>query len=984
MDKRTRNLDESILGKSRLLISLALAFPAGAAAADTVLEEVLVTGTRIARASADASSPIVVIEARAFEESPAVSVEATLNEFPQFAPSAGAASVDPASDGLATVSLRGLGPNRTLVLLDGRRLVPADGLGQVDLNVLPPELIESVDVVTGGASAVYGSDAVAGVVNFRLRRDFTGLKLTGQWSQAGEGDGEEYSAALVAGTPFADGRGSIMAHVGYSEREEIRQTARGFSRVPLTYYPDETHGVGPGGQFLAEGNFIVEDGIGVIFPSPVAFENLFASYGYPAGSVPYQPLLSVNADGTVFTNGLVPMGNPQPGGITNYRGEPDPNLSLERVYTSNYAPDTALQLPLERVTGSLFGRYQLSDSAEAYAQVLYADYSTRRRLSPVPANPALIPPTNPFLSSDLKLLLDSRQVPNAPFRFLRLLTELGPRISDNDRQLLQGTVGVNGRLHDWNYDVYVQAGRNDRSEYQTGNARLSRIQDLTFAADGGVAICGGFVPFAGTPMSPACASYVATDASNDITVKQLIGEASLSGELFRLPAGPVHVAAGLFHKRDEFDYRADPVLTEMVPGVPGIVGARPDVVGFAAGANRAGSESNTDVYVEAVLPLLGERPGVEALTLGLGYRRAEYEQAGGTDAYKAELIYRPVRSLRFRGSYQHAVRAPSIEELYFPEIANQFYLSPPDPCAVQSPERNGPNRDQVEALCLAQGISPELLENYGNPLARVAGVTGGNPELEPEKADSYTLGIVLSSPFSAPALETLEISLDGYWIELEDAIGRWEADPAVHRCFDPAFNPSFDPGNIYCSFFERLPETGEVFARLIDRNIGGLETAGVDLQLHWHLDAGPGRITTEAYATHVYEWRFAEPGGSTIDYHGRIGGVALGSAVPEWKGQVRLGYAWGDADLHATWRYIDSMRDVVYPAFKVPARDYLDVGIAYSFGAGALQGLVLRAGVENLLDEQPPIYPTYQQANTEPALYDVLGKRYYLSAGWKF
>jgi len=385
-----------------------------------------------------------------------------------------------------------------------------------------------------------------------------------------------------------------------------------------------------------------------------------------------------------------------------------------------------------------------------------------------------------------------------------------------------------------------------------------------------------------------------------------------------------------------------------------------------------------------VLPLLGERPGVEALTLGLGYRRAEYEQAGGTDAYKAELIYRPVRSLRFRGSYQHAVRAPSIEELYFPEIANQFYLSPPDPCAVQSPERNGPNRDQVEALCLAQGISPELLENYGNPLARVAGVTGGNPELEPEKADSYTLGIVLSSPFSAPALETLEISLDGYWIELEDAIGRWEADPAVHRCFDAAFNPGFDPGNIYCSFFERLPETGEVFARLIDRNIGGLETAGVDLQLHWHLDAGPGRITTEAYATHVYEWRFAEPGGSTIDYHGRIGGVALGSAVPEWKGQVRLGYAWGDADLHATWRYIDSMRDVVYPAFKVPARDYLDVGIAYSFGAGALQGLVLRAGVENLLDEQPPIYPTYQQANTEPALYDVLGKRYYLSAGWKF
>jgi outer membrane receptor protein involved in Fe transport len=165
VDKRIRNLDESILGKSRLLISLAFAFPGGAAPRTARSRRSWSHGTRIARASADASSPIVVIEARAFEESPAVSVEATLNEFPQFAPSAGAASVDPASDGLATVSLRGLGANRTLVLLEGRRLVPADGLGQVDLNILAPELIESVDVVTGGASAVYGSDAVAGVVN---------------------------------------------------------------------------------------------------------------------------------------------------------------------------------------------------------------------------------------------------------------------------------------------------------------------------------------------------------------------------------------------------------------------------------------------------------------------------------------------------------------------------------------------------------------------------------------------------------------------------------------------------------------------------------------------------------------------------------------------------------------------------------------------------------------------------------------------------
>jgi hypothetical protein len=395
----------------------------------------------------------------------------------------------------------------------------------------------------------------------------------------------------------------------------------------------------------------------------------------------------VNADGTVFTNGLVPIGNPQPGGITNYRGEPDPNLALERVYTYNYAPHTALQLPLERVTGSLFGRYQLSDSAEAYAQLLYADYSTRRRLSPVPANPALIPPTNPFPEPDLKLLLDSRPVPDAPFRFLRLLTELGPRLAVNDRQLLQGTVGLSGRLRDWDYDVYLQAGRNDRSEYQTGNARLSRIQDLTFAADGGVAICGGFVPFGGTPMSPACASYVATDASNDITVKQLIGEASLSGELFRLPAGPVHVAAGLFHKRDEFGLSRRPGA-HRVCSPACRVSSRGDPTWWASQPARiAPARNRTPMSTwRRWLPLLSERPGVEALTLGLGYRRAEYEQAGGTDAYKAELVYRPVRALRFRGSYQRpCARRASRSSIFRRSRTSSASTRPiPAPCRARN------------------------------------------------------------------------------------------------------------------------------------------------------------------------------------------------------------------------------------------------------------------------------------------------------------
>ena len=656
-----------------------------------MLEEVVVTGTRIARTAIETPSPLVIIPGEAFAETPAISVESTLNTFPQFTPSATSTSVD--GDGLATLSLRGLGPTRTLVLIDGRRLMPADGLGQVDVNVLPPQLIESVEVVTGGASAAYGSDAVAGAVNFRLREEFSGLELAGQWSQTGHGDGEENSVGLTTGVRTADGRGSMMAWFGYSERKELNQDARRFSRTPLLYYPDETGGVGPDGRFLGTGEFVVEDGVAIVFTTtPTVFNELFETYGYPAGSVPWQPTFSLNEDdGTVFTVGASPMGDNVRGGVANYHGEPDPNLSYDRTYTYNYAPETALQLPLERVAGFLSGRYQITESAELFGQVLYADYAVTRRLAPVAASFFLVPATNPYVTPDLKLLLDGRMAPSEPFRVHKRITAAGRRIADNDRLLLQGTAGFRGRLREWSYEFYLQAGRNERNEDTSGNVSLSRLEDLTFAADGGLAICGGFNPLSKAPIPEACASYIGVDGSSEVEVEQLIGEASINGVLLELPAGPMHVAAGLFYKHDEFSYRANPVLITL-PEVPDVVGPRPDLAGFAAGANRAGSESNTDLYLETVLPLLRKRPGLEALDLGLGYRRAWYRQAGGVDAYKADLVYRPVDSVRLRSSYQHAVRAPSLEELYYPQLPDLFGIDPPDPCDHTSPERSGPDR----------------------------------------------------------------------------------------------------------------------------------------------------------------------------------------------------------------------------------------------------------------------------------------------------
>ena len=243
------------------------------------------------------------------------------------------------------------------------------------------------------------------------------------------------------------------------------------------------------------------------------------------------------------------------------------------------------------MTGFVSGRFELAESAELFGQFLYADYSARRSLSSTTAAIALVPVTNPYISPDLRLLLEARAAPTAPFRFQQRPTTVGPRIADNDRELLQGTAGVRGLLGKWSYEVYVQAGRNERAEHQSGNVRLSRYEELLNAADGGVAICGGFNPFSPTPISAACADHIAVDASNDVSVEQLIAEASINGALLEMPAGPLRIAAGIFDKHDEFSYRADPILTERLPPVPGVIGPRLDVVGFPAGADRAGSDS---------------------------------------------------------------------------------------------------------------------------------------------------------------------------------------------------------------------------------------------------------------------------------------------------------------------------------------------------------------------------------------------------------
>lgn len=964
--------------------ALAAALPCVALAAEPApLEAIIVTGTRIARPDFASASPLVTVPQEAFAATGAVTLERTLDAYPQFVAAAGATSNNPGNDGQANVSLRGLGTNRTLVLLDGRRLMPADGSGSVDLNILPPALVENVEVMTGGASATYGSEAIAGVVNVHLRRRFDGLEFEGSGSVTDQGDGRAYDGGITAGTSFADGRGSVIGYVGYAQRDAVLQSNRAFSRYPLEYFEGSTGGRGPGGAFIAAGSGVTEDGIHIIFARDSAFEQVFATYGYPAGSIPPQQGIGVNADSTLFT-----IGTGAPGTVVNYRGERDPVMFNDRTYSVyNYAPETDLQMPLERRSAFVRAEFAATDAVQLYVQALYADYSVERQLSAAQAGIALIPANHPFMPADLAVLLAARPNPSAPYRYFRRLPEVGLQRAANDRDVLQVTAGLRGHLNElWSYDVYLQHGANDRSERQTSNVSLTRFQELTFAPDGGASICaGGLNPFTRGHMSAECAEYVALDAANSVTVRQSIAEASVTGALASLPAGDLSLAAGVLYKRDEFHYDADAALSAQLPGVPGVIGPRPDVSGFAGAPDRGGDESNTDVYAELRVPLLRKQPWARLLELGLGYRYSNYSQAGGAPSYKADLQYQPIAPLRLRGSYQHAVRAPSIEELYYPPLSNQFEIPIPDPCdADRSAVRNGPFRAQVEALCLAQGLPAARLPAYNYELRRTDGVAGGNPDLRPEQANTATMGIVFTrAASSAHALE-LQLSLDWYRIEIDDGVGRWDAKSAVERCFDPQYNPTFDPANVYCSFFTRDPTTGFIFAEIVDRNIGGLRTSGFDAQLDWGYGADVGTWGINAVVSYLDDWQYLDPSGGVIEYAGTVGGGGLGRSLPRWKSLVNVTFGAGGWSLLARWRHVGAAHDVQYRDFSVPATEYVDLGGSFAFTTGALRGLTLRAGVDNAFDERPPIFPSWQQANTDPSQYDVLGRSYYVKMRYGF
>lgn len=953
------------------------------------VSDIVVTGSRITRQDYQSASPIVTVSQEDFQATGAVTIDALVNDLPQFVPSVNQTSNNPSNGGQANVNLRGLGTNRTLVLVNGRRLISPNSGGAVDLNVLPTALIRNVEVISGGASAAYGSDAVAGVANFILDTRFEGVRMDAQYGITDRSDGDTESYSIALGSRFADDRGHAVFSVGRATRGLIFNADREFSSV------SGASGASPLGNTVFDStNAPNQAFVNGVFGTPTIC---------PTQNNPTAPCISntssfgFNNDGSLFS--YVGRRNFQsPGGIDfdGFAGSAD--------FLYNTGPLNYLQLPLDAWNAYSSVSYDVNDDVELYGEFIFSEYSVSQELAATPAAAGTgfrVPSTNPFITPQLRAFLNARPNPAGSFRLDYRFTDLGGRNAQYDYSVYQATFGVRGNLRglrDWTYDIYAQRGRSEQITVQTGNVSRSSVQTLLDAADGGASICAGGFDFVGQAnLSAACQAYIGRTSQNVSVQEQDIVEASLQGSLFELPAGDLRFAAGIQYRGTDYAFRPDASLSRTNPVVNrpdgGTTGGT-EIAGFNASPALFGSVNSVEYFAEFLVPILADLPFVQQLDVNLGYRLSDYNTVGFTEAYKADIDWQMFDMLRLRGGYQRAVRAPSIGELFaaggvnFPAIGSASATGlAGDPCDSRSSYRNGPNRAQVEALCIAQGFTADALRSYTQSNSQVQGVSGGNPNLFEETSDSYNLGLVVTSPYQNPWLSGVSASLDYYNIEIKDVIGAVAASTQLQGCFNAqGQNPTYDPNNGFCQLFRRDPLSGQVInAQELQANLATLRASGIDLQVDWRLvlaDIGAPDWGTLNFNV-VVGWqenfeRQDVAGGPFIDRTDTIDSV-FGNTFPEWKSLTSINWAYGPVSLGARWRYIDAMTQFG-TTNEIPSKDYFDFLASWNLN----DTVSLRATVNNITDEQPPVFAPGVQANTDPSTYDTLGRRYSIGLTARF
>ncbi|MBM6578435.1 TonB-dependent receptor [Microvirga sp. SRT01] len=907
--------------------------------------EIVVTGSRIARRDLETAAPIAVVGQEEFKLSGTVNVEQVINTLPQVIPGSTAFSNNPGG-GVSTLNLRGLGENRTLVLVNGRRWMFYDASQITDLNTIPAFLLEGVDVVTGGASAVYGSDALAGVVNFRLRTDLSGVEAGGQYGLTERGDGRRYEGYVALGTALADNRGHATVYAEYFRREAIFQGARSYSREAL----------GDNG----DGSALIPGGSST---TPTA--RLTSTYGAacPTGNI-------FCGGGAFFT---------------------EPGVSRPRVATDlyNFAPANYLQVPQERYLLGGYADYDMGGGNTAYVEASFVNNRVANELAATPVTGTFqvnINAVSPFLSAaNIAALRQLDTVAIAantvlgdgivPLSVQRRVLETGGRNSLDERNAFRMLVGVKGPIAEgFNYDAYYSYARTRNANVQAGNISRAAFQaGLNGSADA-INIFGP-----GT-LTPAMVDQISIVAQNgDISVLQ-VANASVSGGLFNLGlgGGDVSIAAGGEYRKLSAEFIPDTALSSG------------DVIGFNAGDATIGSYNVKEVFGELLIPVAARIPGVYNLELTAAGRYSDYSlgNVGGVWTYAGGATYSPIRDITFRGQYQRAVRAPNVAELFAGGAVN--FPQAQDPCALASAAANA----TIRGLCVATGVPTNLVGTPGLQINNQIQIqTGGNPNLQEEVSDSYTAGVVLRPSF----LPGLSMTADYFNLKVENTVS--SLGGGLVNTLDLCYNVLQDISSPYCQAFVGTRNAlgqfdGTVLPLIGTANVSTLKAEGVDVQVDYQtrfplsmMGRDDSRLAFFFLGTYTRKSDLtpvAEQPDIVTKCAGTFG-LTCGNPTPKYKWTSRVSWIDGGLTTSLRWRHLSAVRDdddtSDFFVERIPAYNLVDL----SFSFNITDQYNLSIGVNNLFDKNPTVLGSnQQQANTFPGTYDVLGRDFFVSTRFKF
>jgi outer membrane receptor protein involved in Fe transport len=939
-------------------------------------ETMVVTGSRIRRKDLTTPAPVTVLSREQVQASGKVSIGDFLQSLPEQGNAINTA-VNNGGDGATRVALRGLGSARTLVLVNGRRWVPG-GTGadsSVDLNSIPTAAIERIEVLKDGASAVYGSDAIGGVVNIITRRKFEGVDLNAFTAQTSHGDGLTYD--LNATTGAGGERGNILFSAGFFKQQSIMADARRFSQFQRFFDATGANGGdGPTTEYLS-GSGTIPAGR-VVIPA--------GERGVPNGNALWNSLVTASGNTTSGSFIRDPTATAT-GGWRRYLGSTLPEVGGDGY---NFQPENYLLTPQQRVSLYSAGDLNVGNFARGYFEASYVNRQSNQNLAP-----------EPLLTDGEGLTISRNNVYN-PFGrdfsadlgagVRRRLLEFGRRVTAQDLDTFRVVGGLDGTLSDafgpakgWFWDVSFNYGRNAGTQLKNGNLRLPRLQDAvgpSFRDSTGVARCG-------TPGAPiaGCVPLDLFGGPGSITPDQVRGltytgtlrglnqmfafQVNSSGELFRLLSDrPLGLAVGYEYRTNQGQSIPDPVT----------------VAGETSGNKgeiTSGGYFVNEGYAELSVPLLGRLPLVEDLEATAAVRVSDYSTFGTNTTYKFGGRYTPVRDFTVRGTYSTAFRAPSISDLFF-GIADNF-ASVQDPCAGAAAGT------PLAAQCGAAA-------GNGDDQTQLRSQVGGNPRLQPETAKIFTVGAVFEPSF----FKNFTATVDYYKIDIDKNIGVIGENVILAGCYPGAAGT---PNQAYCNLISRNPASQRITNILnLNANVGSESTAGIDLALRYTLPTQSiGRFGFVIDATWLRYHDQVLANGDVIRGRGTFDlqqvGAGTGGVFPTFKANAGVNWGLGGLGLGVATRFLGSYTECGDPdgnfaggglcyqdstyRRQVDAYNTWDAFVSYGFKSAAGR-TSLGVGVNNVFDKTPAIVYNGFTANTDPTAYDVAGRYLYFRIGQSF